>query len=137
MKCANCGADIAEGAKFCEYCGSPVAVAEQTSNNSIPTYEEYVHPSNNPQNVPVAPSMKKQIWALILGIAGLSSAWTGFFSFVGLIGIVISLVGLIIGIKAKQEIPANKMGRCGFILSLIGLILSVLLTLFTTIVIMG
>lgn len=27
MKCTACGADLVEGAKFCEYCGTPVAAA--------------------------------------------------------------------------------------------------------------
>ena len=27
MKCTACGADLTEGAKFCEYCGTPVAAA--------------------------------------------------------------------------------------------------------------
>ncbi|MCQ2512228.1 MAG: zinc-ribbon domain-containing protein [Lachnospiraceae bacterium] len=148
MKCANCGAELEEGAKFCGSCGTPVAApameeavpvveaaAQPEVKAATPQAQEYVQQMNAiQQNATAAPSKKKSIWALILGIAGLGCFWTGFFGLFGLIGIVISIVGLIIGGKAKKENPGNKMGKTGWVLALIGLILGAIITIIATIV---
>ena len=39
MKCPICGAEIAEGSKFCEYCGSPLAAAAAPAQPQAPAQE--------------------------------------------------------------------------------------------------
>ncbi|MCQ2530590.1 MAG: zinc ribbon domain-containing protein [Lachnospiraceae bacterium] len=150
MKCSNCGAELVEGAKFCGNCGTPVVeeavpvvetapVQEATPQPEVkaatPQAQEYVQQMKAmEQTTTAAPSIKKSIWSLILGIAGLGSSWTGFLGPFGLIGIIISIIGLIIGGKAKKENPGNKMGKSGWVLALIGLILSAIFTIIGTII---
>lgn len=135
MKCANCGAELEEGAKFCVSCGTPVAEAAAPVETPLPQAPDFKETVQQPVGQQAAPvSMKKSIWALILGCCGLGSFWTGFIGPVGIISIVISIVGLIIGGKAKKENPGNKMGKTGWILSLIGLIVSAILTIICTII---
>lgn len=133
MKCSNCGADLLEGAKFCRDCGAPVAAAPQPEapQQGIPTYEEYT------QQPAVGVSLKKPIWSLVLGCASLGSIWTAFIGPLGIITIILAIIGLVIGGKAKKENPANKMGKTGWILSLVALILGAIITIITTIAFLG
>jgi DNA-directed RNA polymerase subunit RPC12/RpoP len=32
MKCLNCGKDIADGAKYCPYCGEKVDIIQENTN---------------------------------------------------------------------------------------------------------
>ena len=161
MKCAKCGAEIQDGAKFCENCGAPIAAPEVAAAaaaatatvteavNEAPQEIVYETPETPkapeaPAQAPAqavnsaaptpAPSQKKNIWSLILGIAGLSSCWLGWLGLFGIISIAICIVGLVIGGKAKKEPQANKMCKVGWILSLIGLILAALFTIIGTII---
>lgn len=159
MKCAKCGAEIQDGAKFCENCGAPIAAPEVAAAaaaatatvteavNEAPEKIVYETPETPkapeaPAQAPAqavnyaapAPSQKKNVWSLILGIAGLSSCWLGWLGLFGIISIAICIVGLVIGGKAKKEPQANKMCKVGWILSLIGLILAALFTIIGTII---
>jgi hypothetical protein len=45
-KCANCGADLSEGAKFCPNCGTPVGVKEEftvRSEDLVSKIKELLH----------------------------------------------------------------------------------------------
>jgi uncharacterized membrane protein YvbJ len=45
-KCANCGADLSEGAKFCSKCGTPVGVKEEftvRSEDLVAKIKELLH----------------------------------------------------------------------------------------------
>ncbi len=150
MKCANCGAELVENAKFCGNCGAPVAVpvmetvssdplpnAEPTVKAVTPQAQEYVPQMAAQQQTPEPVPLKKSIWTLVLGIAGLGSFWTAFWGPLGFVSIIICIIGLIVGGKAKKENPANKMGKTGRILALIGLIVSAILTILTSIVFVG
>lgn len=136
MKCANCGAELVEGGKFCGSCGSPVTVQpapEQTVRAATPQAQEYVQQMAAQQQTEGVP-LKKSVWSLILGCAGLGSFWTGFLGPFGIISIIISIIGLVIGIKAKKENPENKMGKTGRILCIIGLIVVGVMMIISTFV---
>ena len=152
MKCANCGAELVEGAKFCGSCGAPVtasvvveavpvveaapapeAAPQPEVKATTPQAQEYIQQMAAQQQVAEGVPLKKSIWTLVLGCAGLGSFWTAFLGPIGFVSIIICIIGLIIGGKAKKENPANKMGKTGRILALIGLIISAILTIITTI----
>lgn len=148
MKCAKCGAEIQDGAKFCEMCGAPTAAPEvaAAAAAATATVTETVYETPETAKAPEAnantvtytapapaPSQKNNIWSLILGIAGLSSSWLGFLGLFGIFNIIICIIGLVIGGKAKKAPQANKMCKVGWILSLIGLILGAIITIICTI----
>ena len=114
MKCANCGANLAEGAKICKKCNAPVI----EGLSSAPASPAAVSKSN---------------WGMILGFAGLSTAWFGFFSIAGIVSIIISTIGLIINGKARKADPKDKSSKSGWTLSLFGLIASLVLSTLSTI----
>ena len=51
MKCTACGADLVEGAKFCEYCGTPVvATAPAPAAAPAQPAQEQTYNYQQPQN---------------------------------------------------------------------------------------
>jgi hypothetical protein len=46
VKCASCGADLSDGAKFCSNCGAPVGVKEEftvSSDDLVAKIKELIH----------------------------------------------------------------------------------------------
>ena len=127
--CTNCGRELAEGAKFCENCGTPVAVETVTETAIVeaePAFEEStpvetpVYVAAAPQNTPEQASAAKS--ALIFSIIGLALAE------MGLPGIILSAIAR--G-KVKKAQALGAIGgkvKTANILSLIGLIASIVMT---------
>ncbi|MGX8796621.1 DUF4190 domain-containing protein [Fusibacter sp. JL298sf-3] len=62
----------------------------------------------------------KAVASLVLGIISLVTIFTGVFAF---IGIVLSIVGLILGLNSRKENPSG-MATAGIVLSIISLVLT-------------
>lgn len=56
--------------------------------------------------------------SLVLGIISLVFIFFGTFAFIGMI---LAIIGLILGIQAKKESPADGKAKAGVVLSIIGL----------------
>lgn len=123
MKCPTCGADLVDGAKFCEYCGSPVDAAPAPELKVAPpiqqqtnTYQQPQAPQQ-PQNQPygqapqpvraqaqyVQPGAvqsqtltpKCRTFGIISFVLGL---WSTAFSWLGLLNTYRSVFGIVIGV---------------------------------------
>lgn len=66
-------------------------------------------------------SENKAIASLVLGIISLVFIFFGYYSF---IGIILAIIGLVIGIQAKNDNPDDGKAKAGVILCIIGLSLS-------------
>lgn len=155
--CIHCGTELQDDANFCTNCGqnpNPVAAAaeavretasapvEETVQTPVieqpqtPVYTEPAAYTQQPYSQQVAPrpSIKMPIIGLALGIAGLCLAIVlGLYGPFGLIGIGVSIAGLIVSSKAKKTNPGSNMAAHGFRLSLVGIILGAILTIIFTI----
>ena len=156
MKCTACGADLVDGAKFCEYCGTPVVAAapapapapapaqEQSYNYQQPQNQapqpvraqaQYVQPQQAQPAAADPQANKLNVWSLILGISAMGGAFSFVWvAFLGLVAVGIAIAGLVVSGKARKLSPTNKMARTGHTLSLIGLIIAAILTIIMTIV---
>lgn len=67
----------------------------------------------------------KAIASLVLGIISIVTIFTGTFA---IVGIVLSIVGLILGINSRKENPSG-MATAGIVLSIISLVLTSLTVL--------
>ena len=154
MKCTACGADLAEGAKFCEFCGTPVAdaapapelkiappIEEQTRTYQQPQEQpygqapqqarpqaQYVQPGTAAQPQGLTPKCKTfGIISFILGLWSTSFSWLGVIPAAG-IGLGIFMVAsAIVGLifsGISRKEGNFKLARLGKVFSIIGLILS-------------
>ena len=70
------------------------------------------------------PGRGKATASMVLGIISLVFAWFGYSA---LIAIVLAIVGLVLGVQAKKELPPQEpqgMATAGIVCSIIGLVLS-------------
>ena len=143
--CTHCGAQLEDEAKFCTSCGNAVesaapsvepapaptytAPAPEPTPAPAPTYTAPTYAAPTP--TPAAQySLKMPIMALIFGACGLGTFWLAFLGgFPGLISIALSIVGFVLGNKAKVTNPGSKMAQLGRIFGLIGIILGGILTI--------
>ena len=153
MKCTACGADLVDGAKFCEYCGTPVvatapapepAQAPEKAAAAAPAQEQaynYQQPQaqapQQPQAQYVQPGTAAQpltakcktfgIISFILGLWSTSFCWLGVFPIAGIIlgffMVASGVVGLIFSGISRKE-GNFKLARLGKVFSIIGLVLS-------------
>ena len=147
MKCTACGADLVDGAKFCEYCGTPVvatapapaAAPAQPAQEQNYTYQQpqnqqpvraqaqYVQPGAAPQQALTPKCKTFGIISFVLGLWSTSFSWLGVLPAAGIgLGffmVASAVVGLIFsGISRKEG--NFKLARLGKIFSIIGLVLS-------------
>jgi len=152
--CVHCGAALDDNVRFCTSCGQkpeaeapagsepaaapaasvpPVAPVPPAYSEQV-SYEQPVQPVYEQKAEPRA-SLVRPIVGLALGIAGLSfSIVLGLYGLFGLIGVGISIAGLIVSSKAKQTNPGSNMAAHGFKLSLAGIIVGGVLTIIFTII---
>lgn len=153
MKCTACGADLVEGAKFCEYCGTPVAAAPAPAAaeapKAAPSLEIPPAPKAPEPEIPAAPAQAQYtqpepaqpqglspkcrtfgIISFILGLWSTAFCWLSVIPAAGIgLGffmVASAIVGLIFsGISRKEG--NFKLARLGKVFSIIGLILSAIL----------
>ncbi|MBQ3847681.1 MAG: zinc-ribbon domain-containing protein [Clostridia bacterium] len=133
--CSNCGAFIAEGAKFCENCGTPVAAAkaaekvEEVKEEAQEAAEQAQQVVYATPVVPVAPVTQEAAPAkapvnttpaLVMGILAM------IFCEAGILGIIFGAIAIS---KAKQAGDAiDGKGKAGKILGTIGLVIGIIMT---------
>ena len=113
--CVNCGAELQEGAKFCENCGARVEAAPVAAQ---PVYTEPVKVGNTPEQESLCKS------ALTLSIVGAALAE------LGLPGIIVSAIAKGKVKKATQGGAVGGKLKAARIISNIGLALSIVMTIF-------
>ena len=144
MKCPICGADLVDGAKFCEYCGSPVgapAAPQAPAPEGAPVRAAAPAPAPAQQQAqPQQPQAAYQqpqgltpkcktfgIISFILGLWSTAFCWLGVIPAAGIgIGffmVASAVVGLIFSGISRRE-GNFKLARLGKVFSIIGLVLS-------------
>lgn len=109
--CPDCSTVNTNTTKFCTNCGRSLEnVPLQTDSRQTPM-------ENDVQIFAIA--------ALVLGIFSIITYWATYFNVLSLLA---GVVGVILGIKARNMIPIGKKGRglanTGFVCSVIGVVLS-------------
>ena len=98
---------------------------QQEQPQQEPQYQPYqTPPQEESPYQPKEPGSGKAVASLVLGIVA------SVFVVPGIIAIVLSLIGIILGVQARRTLPrgATGMATAGMVLSIIALALSVLLT---------
>ena len=98
MFCQNCGKEFQDGVGACPHCGAPVSMVSQPAP---------VQTTSDPGTTP-----------MVLGILSIV--------FAGLIGLVLSIIGLKKAGPVLAANPENGRAKAGKITSIIGLVLSIL-----------
>lgn len=96
-----------------------------------PQYRPYQAPQQEESPYePKQPGSGKAVASLVLGIVATVLMLLSAFVVPGIIAIVLSLIGIILGVQARRTLPkgATGMATAGMVLSIIALALSVLLT---------
>lgn len=134
--CMKCGAQMPDNAVACSSCGAPLIAnkvprkagqkaADDKRQEPVRQTSEQTYVQAAPVTVD-NPAKGKAIAALILGIVGIL---LGAFPSVktSLLGIIICIIGIVLGVKARNAVPVGapfrSMGTAGFVCSIIGLIL--------------
>lgn len=152
-KCNNCGSSMPDDVSVCLECGADLITSrtagtggstgtqgQQNDNEQIVNYQTvYVQ-----QPVKAAPdAMGKAVASLVIGLVGL---FISIFAPVlegipAIFGLILCIVGIVIGAKARNKIPAGVSGRgiatAGFVSSIIGAIISGIMTLVVICVVVG
>lgn len=149
MFCAKCGKEMEDNAKFCPSCGAeasgettseqpaaeqPTAeqpTAEQpTAEQPVaeqPAAEQPAAATAQPAAGPVGsePSTGGAVGALVCGIIAMIFCWI---PFVNIIGLILGIVAMVLGGKARKILPEGKRGMAtaGFVLGIIALIISII-----------
>ena len=120
--CGNCGSKQPDDAVTCENCGAPLSSPPTAQQPVQHQWQQTME--KNPSN----PSDKKKaIASLVLGIIGVVFGvilgWTGA---LGIVGLVVSIVGVYLAVKARNAIPVNGDGRgmatAGWVCGIIGIV---------------
>ena len=155
-KCKNCGSRNPDDATVCVECKaefpgsassdsndmttSAMAIPEQTSAQSISMEFDY---AQQPKKKAPPEATGKAVVALVIGIVGL---FIGLFAFAipfvpAIYGVILCIVGIVLGVKARNKIPLGASGRgiatAGMTLSILGLIFSLVQTLIFVCVCLG
>ena len=106
--CSNCGAELGEGIKFCQKCGSEDYAERQNSFSDQGT-----------QNASLIDKSGHATASLVLGIIGLI-AW-----FIPLLGFPVTIVGLIFGVLGQKS-SKKAIAVAGLVLSIVGLVVTII-----------
>lgn len=122
MLCQKCGNQIEPNDRFCQFCGTPLAVV-------TPKYQQPLVPVNaSPMQVdPQQKAVGKARTSIIFGGIGLGCSFIWFASFIGL---VLSIVAVVKSSKSRKMGYTGAMAGVGKGLGIAGIILSSLMTLF-------
>ena len=114
--CGNCGSQQPDEAVTCTNCGA-------TLSSGNPAQQPVQQPNPNGK-IPSNPSDKKKaIASMVCGIIGVVLGWTGVLAIVGL---VVSIIGVFLAVKARNGIPVGGDGRgmatAGLVCGIIGIV---------------
>ena len=140
--CNNCGVMSPEDATVCPSCGLPFAESkashqpssEQTDQQQPSQEHTDQQPAFQPQPQPVniqntPGSNTNAIISLVCGIAGIVFVLIAPFvaNFPALIGFIVSIIAIVFGIKARNELPPGQQGRgmatAGLVCGIIGVVM--------------
>ena len=158
-KCSKCGVENKNSAVVCIECGAPLGGVSTTAETASASSEAMDVPGFGQQGngqmyvaQPVydqqsqkanAGAMAKAVASLILGIAGLIiSCMAPFLEGIpAVLGLLISIIGIVFAVKARNGIPVNYPGRgvatAGMVFSILGIIIGGLFTLVFVCVVVG
>lgn len=140
--CSQCGNQNEDNLNFCTECGASLIEAQaqpevqvqpevqpqyqQTQNQQTGYQQNSYQQTGYQQPLNPTPGAKnKAVAALVLGIVGIVTYWIMWFN---IISLVISIVGIVLAVKARNEIPDGYAGKgmatAGLVLSIIGTVLS-------------
>lgn len=138
--CEKCGAQMPDENICCTNCGTPLA-ASQVPNQSNQPYQQ--QDFNQPyQQTAYQPVMNQEVnnkamAALILGIGGIVLIIAAPFlaNFPALVGLVVSILAIVLGVKARNELPVGHpsrgMATGGLVCGVIGTVIGSIATLCT------
>lgn len=136
MKCSRCGAQVPQGARFCQGCGAPMPGVSATASEAEASRQQ--HPAG-PSYPPSNQAYQRQgstvspmcIASLAVGVASVILIWG---PFLGMLAAVAGLVLGVLGMKQVEEDPRYHTGRglaiSGIVVSVAGLVLSSLFNFF-------
>jgi len=128
MFCKNCGSQLSDDAKFCEYCGTPIEVAEDVQTNTPEPEFIQTEPTSSQARAVNDPSLPSLGSILGFGIASVATCEFG------IPGIIFGAIGKS---KAKQVLNGGGalggQGKAGNIMSKVGLIIGIVMTVIWTI----
>ena len=144
MLCHNCGFDNPNDAAYCQSCGAyinssaPYDVKSPMPEPEGPQAQEpndsYFRTPAQPPMPTSSPARNNAITSMVLGIVGLVLSLTYFASPISL---VITIIGLVLALKARRELPVGVQDRnyatTGLVLSIVGLVLSAIFFLSCTV----
>lgn len=158
-KCNNCGAQMPDNATICTKCEAPFAASRASRKKGSPRSEtrlmEQKQPENTTtvvyqpiyiqQNPQAAPDGKgKAVTSLVLGLFGLVLSVVGLpysYGLLSVLALIPSVIGIILGIKARNRIPVGVSGRsigtAGLACSILGTVVSGLVTAIYACVVYG
>lgn len=158
-KCVNCGAPMNDDAVLCTVCGASVPVSRASGGKATkmeePPKSDPIRPEQvvkyqtvyvqQPAPVPIAqPDGKsKAIISLVLGLVGLvlSVLAPMLDGIPAILALLICIVGIVFGVKARNRIPVGASGRslatAGLTCSILGTVISGLMVLVIVCVVVG
>ncbi len=119
--CPKCGAQLDDGASFCNYCGEKLPDAESAA-------------PQQPGPVPTAPAAQPNdgqglsVAALVCGVLGIVGSWIPVVKY---FTTVLAVLGLIFGVMGRQKSTAvhgkaSGMATAGLVLGVIGVAFALL-----------
>ena len=123
--CDKCGAQMPDEALCCTNCGTPLK-ASQMPDQSFSFQPGGDTGVNN-----------KALAALVLGVSGIILILVAPFlaNFPALIGLIVSIIGTVYGVKARNELPVDHpnrgMATGGLICGIIGIVIGSIATICT------
>ena len=131
--CPLCGAELADGAKFCTSCGNavpeaaPEVQAEAPVQEAAPVYSEpaYSEPQTYAYVNDVAPEPKKgngfAIASLVLGILAILCC------IIDVLSMILGIAAIVFGIIALAKKQSKGMAIAGIICGALGFIIAIIL----------
>ena len=145
--CTNCGVMAPEEATSCPSCGLPFVeskASQQQPDQSQNNFQHHETTQTNsqqpvqPVNIQSEPGTNvSAILSLILGIAGIVFIIVAPFlaNFPALIGLIVSIIAVVFGVKARNEIqpgcPGRGMATAGLVCGIIGIVIGTIATICT------
>lgn len=141
MFCEQCGCQVLGNVKFCDQCGAPLQIVSVSAANT-----ESVQKKERPKPVIKDISKAQAVTGFVLAIFGalfslvpgilalvLHDSLSAILDIVLIVGIALSLTGLIMGSIARKRQTKFKIAKAGWIISLVSFIIG-LVCLVTTLI---
>ena len=132
--CGKCGAQMPDEALCCTNCGTPL---EADPNSQQPPFEQQYYQQPYQQQGYYSQKNNKAIISLALGAGGLVVTLAAPFlaGVPAVVGLVMCIAGIVLGVKARNEIPEGHpdrgMATGGLVCAIIGTVIASAATLCT------